>query len=308
MHRSVALLLTVLVALCAISSPLAAAATAQPPNDDIHIGALLPPQGAPGWAPVGEPSYYDASNLYLYIDGQAEFYIDFGFKLLVSGEYKKAGEETVIVADIYDLGDKDCALGIYTAERDESARPVKAGVEGYLSGSILNFWKGRYYVKLSAAPPSDGIGDVLTVFAQAVARRVPGDSDYPVRAQRLQQAGLVAGTIKYSPKSFLGHSFLTNTYSAEFRIGDGAPFRIFISESKSPAEAMAAYRKYRGFVGKDKQRLFEDLPGLGDKAFHYVDRFGGEFVIVVRKDYICGAAGEKVGEAERELLRKVIPH
>ncbi|MFC2149293.1 DUF6599 family protein [Candidatus Auribacterota bacterium] len=270
------------------------------------MARFIPTGELNGWYLKGITNY-DASNLYLYIDGQAELYIDFGLRDLASAEYGKEGERGYVTCDVYDMGNKDRALGIYSAEKDETAKNVDVGAEGYVSGYILNFWKGSYYVKLAAIGNVKDRQGLLKLIAGGVAERLPGDNDFPERAKILNREGMLPGTIRYSPISFQGHAFITNTFHADYKLGDGEEFKLFISEYKSPEDALSAFRKYRDFVSKDREKKYEELKGFGEVGFFYGDRFGKQYIIIKQKNYLCGATGEKLGDAERGLLKEIIP-
>lgn len=304
MKRTICILVMTLMTACfaqAQPQPQAAPVRQQPEH-------LVPSGNLEGWYLKGIGERYEAANLYLYINGQAEFYIDYGFRSLLSSEFINEKQQgTSIVVDIYDMGDKDRAMGIYTAEKDPVAPRVEAGAEGYQSGQVLNFWKGPFYVKISVLGQIDGADRVLPLFARASAEKIAADNQFPERARNLGQEGLLPGSIKYTPKSFMGHSFITNTYSAEYTVGDGPAFRLFISEYKSPDEAKAAFDKYRDFVSKEKPKVSEELTGFGDAAFLHGDPLGKEYIIVRKGNFLCGAMGAKLGDAEKTLLKKIMP-
>lgn len=272
------------------------------------LAHLVPAGNLQGWCIKGAGARYVSANLYLYINGQAEMYLDYGFQSLISNEYTNEKQPgAVIVVDIYDMQDKDRAMGIYTAEKDESARRIDAGAEGYQSGQVLNFWKGPYYVKISVLGRIADPEGVLPLFARAAAAKIPGDTQPPERALRLKQLGLIDGTLKYLPKSFMGHAFLTNTYSGEYLLPGAAQVRMFISEYPGPGESAAAFTRYRDFARKGSPKVFEELSGFGESAFFYRDPLGKEHIVVRQGKNLCGASGEKLDSAARELLKKIMP-
>jgi len=276
-----------------------------------ELGHLVPSGNLEGWFIKGAGAIYVSANLFLYINGQAEMYLDYGFQSLRSSEYVHEKQQGTIVVDIYDMGDKDHAFGVYGAERDESAQKLDIGAEAYQSGQVLNFWKGPYYVKISVLGKIADAGRVLPLFARAAARTMPGDALPPDRAQRLEQDGLIAGSMKFSPKSFMGHSFLKDTYSAEYTLPDGGRVRMFIADYPGPGQARAAFDKYRDFLSRftstANPKVYQELPGFGESAFLYADQFGKEHIVVKQGKNLCGASGGKLGNEARSLLKKIIP-
>jgi len=205
------------------------------------------------------------------------------------------------------MGDKDHALGIYTAEKDGTATKVAVGAQGYMSAYILNFWKGPYYIKVFALAGVQDLKKVLLAFAEAIDKKMPSDTSLPMRALRLNKEGIIPGSTMFFPKGFLGHGFINNTYSAQYSFGDDNEVRMFISEYKSSEAALAAFRKYRDFVSKDKDKRYEELKGFGEISFYYGDRFNKEYIIVKKDTYLCGAVGDTLVGPQRTLLKDIIP-
>jgi hypothetical protein len=74
----------------------------------------------------GKVKQYTAEDLYVYINGEAELYMPYGFEILGSAFYGKGGDtRSGIVADVYRMGSLLDAFGIYSNYRDTGAEPVK---------------------------------------------------------------------------------------------------------------------------------------------------------------------------------------
>ena len=84
----------------------------------------------PGWKPAGKARIYAAKNLYGYINGGAELFLEFGFTGLTVQRYGR-GEEKLSL-DLYEMVSADAALAVYLAKKGEE-RPV-AGVTGRSTG------------------------------------------------------------------------------------------------------------------------------------------------------------------------------
>ena len=83
-----------------------------------------------GFALKSKPAYYSPDNLYEYINGAADLYLNFHFKKLSVFEYrnKKKGSITV---DIYEHKDINNGFGIYCSEKPSDGPFLKIGTEGY---------------------------------------------------------------------------------------------------------------------------------------------------------------------------------
>ena len=68
-----------------------------------------------GWSRPGDVLTYDADNLWEYINGAAELFVEFGVQTCRTADLV-SGEVTVTV-DLYDMGTPLNAFGVYERER-----------------------------------------------------------------------------------------------------------------------------------------------------------------------------------------------
>lgn len=107
--------------------------------------AATPPSFIPnGWEQSGEIRTFSSDNLYGYIDGGAELFLEFGFKDLNVYNLKQ-GKETMS-ADLYHMESAEAAMGIYLAKCSPET-PVK-GVKARNSGDTyqLGLVAGEYFL------------------------------------------------------------------------------------------------------------------------------------------------------------------
>lgn len=179
-----------------------------------------------GWQPQGEVLTYNSENLYEYINGAADQFLDYGFQLLHSRDLTKG--DLKITVDIYDMGEAINAFGMYKTERPRENRGVPAGTEGIVSppyqGLLL---KDRYYVKVNAfeGELSDSTGrSVLETIADAL----PGKVGFPDALKLLPAKGKIPGSEGYSKTSYLGLTELKNCIHANYTDQQGKKFQYFI--------------------------------------------------------------------------------
>ena len=116
-------------------------------RDKDFLRALLPKEAeSPGWQAVSSPQFFEPQNLWEYINGQAEMYIDYGFQLVLTVEYRSMDGVSSMAIEIFQMKNPKHAFGIYAAERSTDDRLINVGTQGYLGENVLNFWKGHYYV------------------------------------------------------------------------------------------------------------------------------------------------------------------
>jgi len=82
-----------------------------------NITKLLPDNNEiKGWVKSGNSRIFEGERLYEYIDGAAETYHNYGFRQVITQDYKNGNNQ--IVVDIYEMKDVKNTFGIYSIERD----------------------------------------------------------------------------------------------------------------------------------------------------------------------------------------------
>ncbi len=132
----------------------------------------FPESGAiAGWTRSGDVRTFSANNLWEYIDGDAEKYIQAGVSQTQAAEYRFQNKFDV-VADIYQMSAPTGAEKIFAAESSAGSQPVQMGDEGRLYKSSLVFRKGPYFVRLTAYEESPELSTGLVDLARGIAGRL----------------------------------------------------------------------------------------------------------------------------------------
>ena len=85
--------------------------------------------------------------LWEYINGGAELYHQYGFAEVATADYRRG--QTEIVADVFRFETPEGAYGLYTAMRPDHPAVVPFGIEGFKSGSSMDYIKGSFLVRLT---------------------------------------------------------------------------------------------------------------------------------------------------------------
>jgi len=132
----------------------------------------FPPTGeVAGWARTGETRTFPAADLWQYIDGDAERYIQAGVEKTLTSDYRFQGK-TDAVADIYIMKGADGPKKLIESEYAADSQPAAVGDDGRLFASSLVFRKGRYLVRVIAYQENPEIGVALMQLAQAIEKRL----------------------------------------------------------------------------------------------------------------------------------------
>jgi len=200
-----------------------------------------------GWKVTSGPQFFEPQNLWKYINGQAEMYLDYGFELVATAEYTTLDGFKSMAIEIYQMQSPKHAFGIYAAERSPHDSFIKVGVQGYLSENVLNFWKGLYYVKLTSFQTSSETKEILMKLAVVIDNKIKGSYSEPELFACFPEDNKVKMSERFIPKNFLGLSFLKDGYRAEYKRG-GSSYQVFLVKNSSYDIAKEVFRKYKDFL------------------------------------------------------------
>ena len=195
---------------------------------------------------------YTADNLWDFINGAADTYLSYGFEDLHVAEYIKG--KSVIKLEIYRHKDEIQAFGIYSSERSPTFRFINIGAQAYKADGSLNFFKGKFYVKIRTYSKSEKVLQTLETLALKVSDMLHGDSDMPATLKEFPDIGKKKNEETYIKESVLGHGFITGAFRALYEVGD-TQFSIFLFKKQSESEALklvSAYLKSSGLEVDDQ--------------------------------------------------------
>lgn len=177
-------------------------------TDPVSEKALLPMKGeVKGWDPHGAVQYYEGEDLFIYINGGADIYYEYGFSSVTVQEYRNA-EGGTINLEIYRMKDARGAFGIYSFKTGTEGMPVTLGDRAYKEDYYLNLWKGKYLITLTALDESRETLDGLVHLAQGVDKRIHEKGQVPEVMKKLPTEDLIPESDRY----IMGHLGLFNTY------------------------------------------------------------------------------------------------
>lgn len=261
----------------------------------------LVPSPAPAQAVVQDATaYYVAETLYQYMDGGADVYVLYDFQTLLHQEFKV--KEADITVDIFDMGTPDNAFGMYSSERSPSYDYISMGAEGYRNQGILNFLKGRYYVKLAGF--GSGADAVLDQFARSIAARIDGIAEFPALLQKLPQVNRKPRSEQYVLKDPLGHAFLGPAYLVSYDGGDRES-TLMVSVAPSGAEAQKRLALLADHFRKTGKCV--DAPDLGAGAIRANNSFEGDVLAGAKGSYVVALFMKNTGSEPifKEALSKI---
>jgi hypothetical protein len=224
---------------------------------------------------------YTADNLWDFINGAADTYLAYGFEDLHVAEYTKG--KNVIKLEIYRHKDNIQAFGIYSSERSPSFRFINIGAQGYKADGSLNFFKGKYYVKIRTYSKSEKVIQTLESLALRVSDMLQCDSEMPATLKEFPDIGKKKNAETYIKESVLGHEFLSGAFKALYEAG-GNEFSIFLFKKESVGEALKSVTAYLKSAGLE----IDDSSG---GKFVFKDGYNGDIFLSWKEDTIIIISG-----------------
>lgn len=131
-----------------------------------------------GWTKVGETRTFEASDLWRYIDGDAEKYIRANVQKTLTADYS-FGNSIEAVADVHVMATADGPRNIMDSESAADSQPVALGDAARLYGASLIFREGRYFVRVVAYQQSPEVGKALVELARGIEKKLGQQGSKP---------------------------------------------------------------------------------------------------------------------------------
>lgn len=138
--------------------------------------------------------FFDRNTTFRYMDGAAELYRSFGFKLLIVRCYTKANHPPIIV-ELFDMGSSEDAFGVFSFETE--GEEVGVGQGSDYGGGLLRFWKGKFFVNVYAEQETSSTKQVVLEIGKAIAKSIEREGRKPKLIDYLPEKGLQERSIRY---------------------------------------------------------------------------------------------------------------
>jgi hypothetical protein len=273
---------------------------APPPARAVDDTALLPRDGFLGaWRRSEPPKRFTEADLYGYIDGGAELFLEYGFEQLTVQKYRNGADDFTVEA--YRMTDPAAALGIYLMKAGKETPAVGFRERHTANRYQLVFCRNRYFVIVNNLAGREALASVQVKFASYIAGKLPPPS--PVaELQLLPREGLVPGSARLVRGAY--------GLQAVYTLGDGD---ILLLERKRMA-ASGDYKSAKGSYtlivasyadAAQARRAFDHLQKNLDRYLKVVDQKPDRFVFedYAKKYGVVTVAGKRL-EAKVKLAQK----
>jgi hypothetical protein len=124
------------------------------------------------WTKSSATRTFTADNLWEYVDGDAERYVQAGVVRTLTSDYKFKNRVDAVV-DIHVMNSPAGAAKLLAAESSQGAQPAGVGDEARLFPAGLVYRKGAWVVRVVAYEESPEIGNALVELGRAIEKKLP---------------------------------------------------------------------------------------------------------------------------------------
>lgn len=235
-------------------------AHAKTSSETQDLKELLPPSNwMTGWKWENEPQYYYPDDLFEYINGNADLYIAYDFRALVTVTFINENDLSLVV-DIYDMETPLNAFGIYSNYRSPESHFQSIGTEAIVSEYHTRFYQGSYVIDLNASDATEDLSEFMTKTAEEISKRITDSKEPPEIIALLPTAHLINKTPKYISEGLLGHQFFPRGLEAKYRLGSNE-VKAFIVLCESNEDAEKAYTSFTNYICDKGEELDQLIIG-----------------------------------------------
>lgn len=265
-----------------LTVPSAAGYPAGDIQSNVSPASLIPKSLGEEWISEGEPETYEGEDLFLYINGGAEIYHEYGFLRVAIRDFEDRDGHTISL-EVFEMQNPDAAFGIYSFKTSSEGRELPIGEQARLEDYYLNVRKGSYLVTLTGFDEDEATIAGLAALAERVAAGIEAEPSRPEILSRLPGEGLLPESVKYfrgalglynSHRFFTGRTvFLREGARGDYRAG----YSLFVLRYDSEEEAAAQWTAlsegfqedpgYNGFTpGEDSEMRVSRAGGIRLRA------------------------------------------
>ncbi len=288
--------------LAQVASP-ARSGLAAPADKPIAQRGALPQGLAAGGFGEGKIGSYTPDNLYVKINGRAEFYQSFGVQSMHSVTLDAPGGASIEI-ELYDLGEARNALGTYNGERPpEKESRFENGTYFRFDRNAAFLARGPYYVRFVGSDESAPVLAEVQRLVQLFKDELPGAELPWAFGLFVDQLKVDASAVSYARENAFSFGFASDVYKATLSPADAVDnMEAFVAVKTDAAQAKAAAKQY--------QEGFEGLGVAGGKTPGGVPLFKDEFLgtfstATASERFVIGVRGAPDARRAAEVLKQL---
>jgi hypothetical protein len=251
------------------------------------------------WQVVDSVRTIKGNQLFDYIDGGAEIFVEYGFVQAVSATYKDSANRQ-LQAEVYEMADSAASYGAYSFYLNSEGQNANAGQEARIIDYYCVARKGNCVIVISIPQADEGLFKTIEKFASTIASKYNQTNNKPELVSRIEKASIASGHIKYIE----GSVGLSNIY--RFIPGSAIKFNkavsFFIDKTKCLVfdynTAEDANNSNVLALQKMQQSNTDVTFTKTDNGFFFTDFKNNQVKALVYKSYLIFTIGKDVEKAK----------
>jgi hypothetical protein len=271
----------------------------------------LVPRAMHGWTMHGTDETYDRKTIFDYMDGAGEIYLAYGFTQLLVRNFAnlEKPDEPQILVELFDMGSSQDAFGIFSHCRESEEGDIGQGSQ--YQGGLLYFWKGRFFVCVSAKQETPAAKQAVMALGKVIANTIPEIGEKPALLDYLPEDGLIPHSVRYfhthpmlnyhyfvATENILKLDASTSAVLAQYQHPEGKSY-LLIVEYPTPTQARAAYDSFRTAYFPEPYLTKNDLAELEKGKWTSVH------VHIGRAEHVAIVFDAPTADRAKALLRAV---
>jgi len=210
-----------------------------------ELSSLVPA----GFETPSKAEVYNPENLYEKINGKAPLYTESGFEELSTQRFVSISDQNLwMELFVYDMATVRNAFSVYSVQRRAEAELFPPMRFAYKTSNAIYFVHGKYYIELVGSSESAELFRATAEVARKIRANLVVDYDTEIAELALfPQEDLVWESIKLYPANAFGFEGLTDTFSAQYKLGSDT-ITAFLSSRTDPQEAQLIAKSYYNFL------------------------------------------------------------
>ncbi len=139
-------------------------------------GPLLISKDLPDWN-ISKPDFYSAKQLYGYINGGAELYLEYGFRQVTAQSATKGSNELQV--DVYEMVSAEAAFGMYSILRGRCSSTLKGAEWSCVTAEQILVARDKYLISVVPYDRSAATREAAKRAAAALVKRI-GKKDFRI--------------------------------------------------------------------------------------------------------------------------------
>jgi hypothetical protein len=246
-----------------------------------------------GWKSADPPDVYMGEELFDYMDGGAELYLEFNFKQVAIQEYIYNKSSSLMI-EIYQMDSPKNAYGIYSFDT-RGEHPIIGQGATYSSG-LLKFWKGPFFCRILSLDRGEKMRSLIFVIGEKIAAKIPTEGTKSQLLTYVPRENIIPESIHYfhqrvtlnnfyylSDKNILNLNEATEGVFFEYQHQE-KPVKVILIGYPRIKDSLAAFQDFINSYLQDKD--FKNLGSIEEKEIIRPMGNGEYMGIKLARDYL----------------------